>query len=320
MGPYFISMSYGGSGSSGPAKALFVNKPAARKNKAKSVFILQVIHLYVLFYKQVYYSVGMAKNDSNDTSWDAVAGWYDELLEESPDSFQAKVILPNILRILNPGQGSTLSGMKIIDIACGQGYFSRAFSGAGGSVVGVDISPELISKAKERSKNIVFHVAGADKMAFAENSSFDAAVIILALQNIENFSGALKECARVLKPNGRLVLVLNHPVFRIPQKSSWEWDDKKGRQYRRIESYLKEYKMEIDMTPGEKDKTKKQKTISFHRPLQSYFEKLQSVGFVVARLEEWVSHKKSQKGPRSAEEDRIRKEIPMFLMLEAKKI
>ncbi len=268
----------------------------------------------------MYYSVNMHKNTSNDTSWDAVAGWYDELLEESPDSFQAKVILPNILRILNPGQGLTLSGMKIIDIACGQGYFSRAFVAAGAKVVGADISPELIEKAKERSQNIEFHVAPADRLNFAENDTFDAAVIILAIQNIENLSGTMGEAARVLKPGGRLVVVLNHPAFRIPQKSSWEWDAKKGRQYRRIESYLKEYKIEIDMTPGEKDKSKKQKTISFHRPLQSYFEKLQSAGFVVAKLEEWVSHKKSQKGPRSLEEDRIRKEIPMFLMLEAKKV
>ena len=69
----------------------------------------------------------------------------------------------------------------------------------------------------------------------------------------------------------------------------------------------------------EKDKSKKQKTISFHRPLQSYIQSLHKAGMAVTRLEEWISHKKSQKGPRAIEEDRIRKEIPMFLMLEAAK-
>ena len=78
--------------------------------------------------------------------------------------------------------------------------------------------------------------------------------------------------------------------------------------------------MEIDMNPGEKEKSKKKKTLSFHRPLQSYVEAFSKAGLAVTRLEEWVSHKKSQKGPRSAEEDRIRKEIPMFLMLEAVKV
>ncbi len=264
------------------------------------------------------------KGDKN-TSWGKVADWYDELLEESPDSFQARVILPNLLRILDikPLARTVLAsgGMKIIDIACGQGYFSRVLAAAGAQVIGADISGELISKAKERSpKGIDFHVASADKLNFAQNNSFDLAVIILSLQNIENFSGALAESARVLKPKGKLIIVLTHPAFRIPQKSSWEWDDKKGKQYRRIESYLKEYKIEIDMAPGEKDKSKKKKTLSFHRPLQSYIQTLHKVGFVVTQLEEWISHKKSQKGPRSAEEDRIRKEIPMFLMLEATKL
>ena len=256
------------------------------------------------------------KETSQETSWDKVAGWYDELLEESPDSFQAKVILPNLLRILR-----TQPGMKIIDIACGQGYFSRALASAGAVVTGVDISGELIGKAIGRSpKTISFCVSRADKLAFAKDASFDVAVIILSLQNIENISGTLSECARVLKPQGRLIIVLNHPTFRIPQKSSWDWDEKKGKQYRRIESYLKEYQTKIDMTPGEKDQAKKKYTISFHRPLQSYFKFFNQAGFAVSNLEEWISHKKSQKGPRSIEEDRIRKEIPMFLMLEARKI
>ncbi len=251
-----------------------------------------------------------------DTSWGKVASWYDELLEESPDSFQAKVILPNLLRILN-----IKPKIAILDIACGQGYFSRAFEAAGAKVVGADISNELVAKAVERSsKTISFHTASADKLAFAPNASFDEAVIVLAIQNIENINGTLAEAARILKPKGKLVIVLNHPAFRIPQRSSWDWDTKKNKQYRRIDSYLKDYQIDIDMTPGEKDNSKKNKTVSFHRPLQTYVKSLNKAGFVVTNLEEWISHKKSQKGPRQAEEDRIRKEIPMFLMLEATKL
>ena len=60
-------------------------------------------------------------------------------------------------------------------------------------------------------------------------------------------------------------------------------------------------------------------TISFHRPLQVYFKSLAKHGFLVRRLEEWVSHKQSQRGARGATEDRARKEIPLFLMMEALK-
>ena len=53
--------------------------------------------------------------------------------------------------------------------------------------------------------------------------------------------------------------------------------------------------------------------------MQDYFKALTRSGFSVSRLEEWISHKKSQAGPRQAAEDTARKEIPLFLMLEARK-
>jgi hypothetical protein len=74
------------------------------------------------------------------------------------------------------------------------------------------------------------------------------------------------------------------------------------------------------MTPGEKDVKKKIKTISFHRPLQYYVKLFAKNGFAITRLEEWISHKKSEKGPRSEAEDKARKEIPMFMCLEVKKL
>jgi len=265
--------------------------------------------------------------NKKETSWDKVANWYDGLLEGSNDSFQTKVILPNLTRILD-----IKPGMRILDVACGQGYFSRLFSAAGAKVTGVDISSELIALAKEHTKRIsftpistataiapVFHVASSDDLNFAKPETFDVCIVVLSLQNIENLQETLSECSRVLTHSGRLIIVLNHPTFRIPKRSSWDWDLKANKQYRRIDSYLSDSNIEIDMTPGEKNLSKKKTTLSFHRPLQSYFKVLNKTGFVVSRLEEWISHKKSQNGPRATEEDRIRKEIPMFLMIEATK-
>ena len=74
------------------------------------------------------------------------------------------------------------------------------------------------------------------------------------------------------------------------------------------------------MTPGEKLQKKKIKTVSFHRPLQYYIKLLSKNGFALTRLEEWISHKKSQKGPKQSIEDTARKEIPLFMALEIKSI
>ena len=244
------------------------------------------------------------------TSWGKVADWYNNLLEKDARTYQMTLILPNLLRLLEIKSGET-----ILDLACGQGFFSRAFSSAGAKVTGVDISKELIELAKKYDdQSIEYHVAPAGDLSFLKNKTIDKVTLILALQNIENVHGVLKECNRVLKKKGKLFIVLNHPAFRIPKESSWGWDEKQKIQYRRIDSYLTESKVKIQMHPGDKPK---EITWSFHRPLQFYFKMLNKYGFCVSRLEEWNSFKKSEPGPRADAENIARKEIPLFLFIEA---
>lgn len=248
-----------------------------------------------------------------NTSWGKVASWYDKLLEKDNDSFQQNVILPNLIRLLNLEKSNI-----VLDLACGQGFFSRIFAQKAGGVVASDISSELIQLAKKHaSNNIQYHVSPADNISFCKDRSVDKIVIILALQNIKNVDGVLKECARVLKDKGSLYVVLNHPAFRVPKASSWAWDEVSKAQYRRTDAYLSEFQIEIDMHPGEK---KSEKTVSFHRSLQWYFKMLSKHGFAVAKCEEWISHREPTRGPRFAAEDKARKEFPLFLFLEGKKI
>jgi ubiquinone/menaquinone biosynthesis C-methylase UbiE len=269
---------------------------------------------------------------SKKTSWGGVADWYDTYLEVTLDSYQAMVLAPNLLRVL-----ALQKGECVIDIACGQGYFTRLFAETGATTVGTDISKELVAAAKNRSPRfstsettikikvqshselspqISYHIAPAHQLLFAKDASFDAATIVLAIQNIENISETFTEAHRVLKPGGRLVLVMNHPAFRSPKRTSWGWDEEAKVQYRRVDGYLSGATIPIEMHPGQAKSTQ---TISYHRSLQDFFKALSKAGFVVTKLEEWISHKKSEKGPKQAAEDTARKEIPLFLMLEARK-
>lgn len=247
-----------------------------------------------------------------DTSWGDVAEWYGSYLENNEDSYQRKVILPNLLRLLDLKKGT-----RLLDIACGQGFFSREFAKTGAAIVGADISAELIGSAKDLSpKEIEFHVAPAHKLAFAKDSTFDAETIVLAAQNIENIQQAFEEAARVLKPGGRLLIVMMHPAFRVPKRSSWGWDVGSGIQYRRVDGYLSASKSELLVHPGKKDSPI---TISYHRSLQDFSKALFKAGFAITKFEEWISHRSSEKGPRQKAEDLSRKEIPLFLAIEAKK-
>lgn len=252
-----------------------------------------------------------ASEAKQSTSWGKVAGWYDEHLT-SDDTYHKKVLLPNILRLVDPKKDET-----IVDIACGQGYFTEALSTKGATLIGVDISEELIAIARKKSPKITYHVSTAEDLSALPDHSADKAIIMLAIQNIEHTQKLCSEVSRVLNNEGTFHIVMNHPAFRIPKQSSWDYDDKKKVQYRRVDQYISDSRTAIDMHPGMKDSPQ---TISFHRPLQYYFKALSKAGFAVDRLEEWTSHKESDSGPRAQAENRARKEIPLFLYLRAQKI
>jgi ubiquinone/menaquinone biosynthesis C-methylase UbiE len=247
---------------------------------------------------------------NNTTSWGKVSEWYNDHLS-SGDSYHTKVILPNILRLVDIKKEDA-----VLDLACGTGFFTKHFSAVSENVLGVDISKELIEYAKKNAPNAKFLVTDAADLSKVGSESFGKISCILALQNIENIKKTFSECFRVLVDSGSFFVVINHPAFRIPKASAWEYDQKTDVQYRRVESYLSQSKEEIVMHPGDKNSPK---TVSFHRSLQDYFKAATAAGFVVTRLEEWISHKKSEFGPKQKAEDKARKEIPLFLMIEFKK-
>jgi len=261
--------------------------------------------------KQKHVAKARSKAAKPETSWGHVANWYHDHVSESDDTYHEKIIKPNLLRLLGE-----IKGKHILDVACGQGYFSRAMHEKGAKVTGIDIAAPLIALAKKQGPvDISYLVASADRIPLPD-SSFDAAICVLALQNIKNLSGTLAQVASLLKKGAAFAIVLNHPAFRIPRHSQWGFDPDANIQFRRLDAYLSESAHEIRMHPGSAPDII---TMSYHRPLQLYMKELAKHGFVLAGLEEWISHRVSEKGPRAAAEDRARKEFPLFLLLNARK-
>lgn len=256
------------------------------------------------------------KEIKTTTSWGGVATWYDDHLEKNGDTYHEKVVYPNLLRIVGD-----VKKQKILDLACGQGQLSLLLAQGGASVTGVDIGKELIAIAEKNGKDnkftLHYFVSPSDDLYMVKDGSLDTVVCVLALQNIEKLSETLEEVSRTLKVGGRFICVINHPSFRNPKKTHWGYDEKGDIQYRRVDEYMSESKLKIDMTPGSTDK---KYTVSFHRPLQVFIKAFSKHQLLVSRLEEWVSHKKSERGPRQKAEDVSRKEIPLFMCIETTKI
>lgn len=257
----------------------------------------------------------MKKSLPKSTSWGRVAAWYSRASENS-DSYQQTLILPNLKRLL-----AIKTGERVCDIGCGTGLFAEQCAASGAIVVGIDLSKEFILAAQQRAREkklpIHYHIGSGEGLGMIADGSIDTATIVLAIQNMNNQRTIFAECSRVLKKSGRLVIVMNHPAFRIPGHSSWGWDLPNRVQYRRVDAYFSEMSMPIQMHPGSK---KREITTSFHRPLQSIMGALRSAGFAVVNLEEWISNKKSDSGPRAALENRARKEFPLFLYVEGRKL
>lgn len=250
--------------------------------------------------------------DRRDTSWQKSKGWFDRTVGEKGHHYHQTVVIPGVLKLLALEANSSL-----LDLGCGQGVLARAIPKSV-AYHGVDSAPALIEEAKRLTPapNRAWTKADASKRLPFEPKGFTHAAIVLALQNMENGRGAIDNAAAQLAPGGRLVVVLNHPCFRIPRQSSWSVDEKNGMQFRRIDRYATPMKIPIRMNPSLGDRSPT--TWSFHAPLSDLFAWLAGAGFLVERLEEWHSGKTSE-GKTARRENRARSEFPLFLALAARR-
>ncbi|MBI2166469.1 MAG: class I SAM-dependent methyltransferase [Chloroflexi bacterium] len=211
------------------------------------------------------------------------------------------------------------AGERVLDLGCGQGVVSRAMHKAGATVTGVDMSRRLIELARRRSsRDIQYLVADARDLKALERGSFDAIAWVLAAQDTEPIEPVFINCARLLRPGGRLVMVINHPAFRIPRQSRWGFDEERKLLYRAVDRYLTPLSIPIDIHPFRAPA--RQQTWTYHRPLEAYIKGLAGEGLWVNALEEWPSHRVSQPGPLAAAENRSREEFPLFLALRAVRV
>ena len=108
---------------------------------------------------------------------------------------------------------SVQTGQRVLDVACGTGYFARMLAravGPPGEVIGIDASPEMISFASRKAArlgNCTFQVGTAESLEFTADE-FDVVVSSLAMHHLPDDLQivALREMGRVLRPGGTLLV------------------------------------------------------------------------------------------------------------------
>jgi len=144
--------------------------------------------------------------------FDAAADTYDEWYETAEgamyDHLEKKVVsrcLPRNVR-----------GMKLLEVGCGTGHWSRFFSDCDFEVTGVDVSESMIKIAQSKKiANASFQIADGHSLPFKDNS-FDVIATITTLEFVHNAELVLREMVRcTCKPGGQLLIGALNALARL---------------------------------------------------------------------------------------------------------
>ena len=240
----------------------------------------------------------------NKTSWNKISRWYGQQVGDKGHYYHEHVIVPGIKKIIDWD-----SSKSLLDLACGQGILGREW--LGDKYLGIDVAANLITEARlrDKNKNHQYRVGDITK-EIKLTEKFDEAIMVLAFQNLSDPKRAIKNAKENLKNGGKFLLVINHPAFRIPKHG--DWIVKNYRQFRIVDNYMSPLEIPIESRPF--DKVDNQTTYSFHYPLSMISQMLFDGGFLIEKIEEWISDKKSEGGMAKIE-DKARKEIPLFMAI-----
>jgi SAM-dependent methyltransferase len=249
------------------------------------------------------------KKSPKRTSWDPVAEWYNGWVGKKGSYYHRNLAIPLTLELLNLKPKE-----RLLDVGAGQGVLAPYISRKGAEYVGLELSKALVKLAiKYHGQDGLFlhgDARGLPSHPKLSPNSFDAAVFLLSIQDMDPLEAVIASVGAVLKPGGRLVILMLHPCFRVPRQSGWGFDERRKLTYRRVDSYLRPLAVPMKEHRGGV-------TRSFHRPLETYFNTLSDAGFGLERLREVpdAPHKNSKR----AKEGAVNPDIPLFLALSARK-
>jgi SAM-dependent methyltransferase len=139
-------------------------------------------------------------------TWSELGEWW--VSEIADDPAYEDVVTPMLLDILRP-----VPGEQYLDLGCGEGRVMRSVSSGGARVHGVELNRGL-AKLAAASGPVV--IGNLPQLGFIASDSYDGAYCVLVLEHVEDHGRLLREVARVVRPDGRFALVMNHPVWTAP--------------------------------------------------------------------------------------------------------
>ncbi|MDP9372378.1 MAG: class I SAM-dependent methyltransferase [Chloroflexota bacterium] len=228
--------------------------------------------------------------DRNDRDgFDARAAWnhgaraWDTFVERGDDYYRTEVHSPTLLAACGE-----VAGLRVLDLGCGQGYFSRRLAQRGARVTGVDLAEGQIANARRHEADqplgIEYHLRDAARVGeHWPSGSFDLVAACMALHDMPDPLSALRSARTVLVAGGRLIFSIPHPCTDTPFRQ-WERDELGGKIALKIDRYFasgsRVTRWNMDRLQGPWE------TPYWHKTLAEWSGLIAEAGFLIRRLHE----------------------------------
>ena len=174
------------------------------------------------------------------------------------------------------------AGLEILDAGCGEGYLSRILAKKGANVTGIDSSAKLIEAARSQNLadvlSVSFDIGSVDDLPYPD-SAFDLVVCNHLVNDLFDPSKPISEFARVLRSNGRLIILMLHPCFYNKHaERDQATNGMIASSYFDIRSVEQTFEVDGLTSPAA--------NTAWFRPLEFYTEELRKSGFAITSLTE----------------------------------
>ncbi len=246
--------------------------------------------------------------------WEGNAETWTRQTRAGYDVYRDALNTPAFLEMLPP-----VSGLRGLDIGCGEGANTRQVAGLGATMSGIDVAPTFIRHAVEAGGDIDYQIADAHALPFADGM-FDFVTAFMSLMDMPKPEVAVAEAARVLKPGGFLQFSILHPCFVPPYRKTLRNSDgttravELGRYFDATDGDIERWW--FTPTPSEERATIAPFQVPrFHRPLFAWVDMIIAAGLMVEKLGEPMASEAVAKAHPIVEDTRV---VPIFLHVRAR--
>ncbi|MCC2653809.1 MAG: methyltransferase [Microvirga sp.] len=224
-------------------------------------------------------------------AWDRNTALWTEEVRSGFDFYRELYTLPAFLDFM-----PSVAGQQVIDLGCGEGSNTRRFAQRGGIMTGIDLSPQMIKRARQKEAEeplgIAYEIGSFSKLSPFADEQFDCALSTMALMDGPDFPCAMCEACRVLKPGGSLCFSILHPCFITPVLQ-WLTNEEGAYQGLRVGRYFETTPFVERWRFGRRPQTAKLVAYDepfevprFPRTISDYVNAISEAGFRIVKMEE----------------------------------